>query len=258
MKSISLYSDNGTWLCRVHPFTKVMYAAAAISVPLILGSLWAFAAAIIADLALLASGKVLRRARALIVFSFTIIATIFIVRSLFGQEGSEIMFSIGPVNVYREGFMIALRTGLNILSMLLAFAVLVLTTNPQDLSTEMERHGFSPRFSYVISSVFNIIPQMMGTMSTISDAQRSRGMETEGSLITRMKAFIPLITPVVTSSLITTRERAMALDARGFGAKIKRTYPETREKHRGDTAATVILALIVVLSILIKAALWLS
>ena len=80
------------------------------------------------------------------------------------------------------------------------------------------KRGFSPRFGYIVTSVFQIIPQMMGTMNTIMDAQRSRGLETEGNLRTRGKAFLPLISPVVMSSLINTRERAIALEVRGFGA----------------------------------------
>lgn len=39
MKSISLYVDNGSWLCKVHPFTKLAYIATAISVPLLVGKL---------------------------------------------------------------------------------------------------------------------------------------------------------------------------------------------------------------------------
>ena len=42
MKSISLFVDNGTYLTKVHPFTKLMYIAAAISIPLITGKLWMF------------------------------------------------------------------------------------------------------------------------------------------------------------------------------------------------------------------------
>ena len=66
-------------------------------------------------------------------------------------------------------------------------------------------------------------------MNTITDAQRSRGLETEGSLLTRAKAFLPLISPVVMSSLINTRERAVALEVRGFAAKQKKlTLPTAR------------------------------
>ena len=42
MKSISLYVDKDTYLTRLHPFAKMLYIAAAISVPIIMGTLWMF------------------------------------------------------------------------------------------------------------------------------------------------------------------------------------------------------------------------
>ena len=51
MKSISLFVDNGTYLTKVHPFTKLMYIAAAISIPLISGRLWMFGVFIAVSLA---------------------------------------------------------------------------------------------------------------------------------------------------------------------------------------------------------------
>ena len=257
MKSISLYKDNGTWLCRVHPFTKLMYIAAVILIPLFLHTLWAYAVAIALDVAILISGKSLKRARALIIFSFTIIATIFLIKGLFDGDNITPLFSLGSIVFYKEGLLKALRTGCVIINMLLSFSILVLTTKPEDIADEMERHGFSPRLSYVISSVFSIIPQMMGTMDTITDAQRSRGMETEGKLRVRMKAFIPLITPVVTSSLINTRERAIALEVRGFGAKGKRSYLRTWKKHKGDKAITILLIIATFLAFIWKIITWL-
>ena len=258
MRSISLYRDNGTWLCRVHPFTKLAYILAVILVPLLVGSLWAYAAAIVLDICILISGKSLRRARALIIFSFTIIVTIFLIRGLFDADNITPAFSLGPVVFYQEGLMKALRTGLVIINMLLSFSILVLTSKPEDIADELERHGFSPRLSYVIASVFSIIPQMMGTMDTITDAQRSRGMETEGKLSQRMKAFIPLITPVVTTSLINTRERAIALEVRGFGSKGKRSYLSPWKKHRGDRAMTIVLLLSIAAAAAWRLVSWLS
>ncbi len=68
MKSISLFVDNGTYLTRVHPFTKLMYIAAAISIPLISGRLWMFGVFIAVSLLVLASGKILKKTVPLIAF----------------------------------------------------------------------------------------------------------------------------------------------------------------------------------------------
>ena len=197
MKSISLYVDNGSWLCKVHPFTKLAYIATAISVPLLVGKLSFFAIFIALSLAVLASGRLLKRVVPLIAFSFTILITIFLIHGLFNQSNRNILFSIGPLHFYREGLLYALHIGCNVLNMLLSFAILVLSAKPSELVEELEKRGFSRRMGYIITSVFQIVPQMTGTMNTITDAQRSRGLETEGSLLTRAKAFLPLISPVV-------------------------------------------------------------
>ena len=250
MKSISLYVDNGSWLCKVHPFTKLAYIATAISVPLLVGKLSFFAIFIALSLAVLASGRLLKRVVPLIAFSFTILITIFLIHGLFNQSNRNILFSIGPLHFYREGLLYALHIGCNVLNMLLSFAILVLSAKPSELVEELEKRGFSRRMGYIITSVFQIVPQMTGTMNTITDAQRSRGLETEGSLLTHAKAFLPLISPVVMSSLINTRERAVALEVRGFAAKQKKTYLADRTPHRGDTPITVVLLAMIAAALL--------
>ena len=243
MKSISLFVDNGTYLTKVHPFTKLMYIAAAISIPLISGRLWMFGVFIAVSLLVLASGKILKKTLPLIAFSFTILLTIFLIHGLFNQKNVNVLFQVVGLIFY------ALHIGLNILNMLLSFAVFVLSTKPSEFVDELEKRGFSPRFGYIVTSVFQIIPQMMGTMNTIMDAQRSRGLETEGNLRTRGKAFLPLISPVVMSSLINTRERAIALEVRGFGAGKKKTWLTERTRHKGDREITIFLGVCILAAV---------
>ena len=257
MKSISLFVDKDTYLTRLHPFAKMLYIVAAISVPLITGTLWMFGVFIAVSLGLLISGKIIKKVFPLIAFSFTIIATVFLIHGLFNRENQNVLAALGPLKFYKEGLLYASRIGLNILNMLLAFAMFVLTTKPATLVDDLEQAGFSPRFGYMISSVFQIIPQMMGTMNTIMDAQRSRGMETEGSLFVRAKAFIPLISPVVSSSLINTRERAIALEVRGFDSKTKKTFLSDHKLKGRDRAFMALMVLLIAGSIVWRVIRWL-
>lgn len=254
MKSISLYEDHGTWINRVHPYTKLLYILTAIAVPLIGGKFWLFGAFIACSIILLISGKSLKKAVPLVVFSFTLILVIFLIQGLFNHSNETVLLSVGPLVFYKEGVLYATRIGLNILNMLMSFGVFVLTTSIPELVDEMEKNGFSPKFGYIITSVFQVLPQMMSTKDTITDAQRSRGMETEGKLTTRMKAFMPLISPVVMSSLINTRERAIALEVRGFGRKNKKTWLEDRPKHKGDRLIGAALVLLLILTIVWRVA----
>lgn len=249
MKTISLFVDNGSYLTRMHPFTKLLYILTAVAVSLIWGQLFVYGIFIFISVLILVSGKLIKKAIPLIAFSFTILITIFIIHGLFHQGNENVLFSIGALHFYQEGLVYALFIGCNILNMLLSFAVFVLTTRTGDLVEVLEKAGFPSKFTYVISSVFQIVPQMTASMHTIMDAQRSRGLETEGSLLVRAKAFLPLISPVVMSSLINTRERAIALEIRGFESGCRKTYLRERKKSRADLPVVMILILVLVLSV---------
>ena len=246
MSDFSLYVDKGTWLNKMHPYTKLLYILAAICIPVIGGKLWFFPLMILCSICLLACGRTLRRALPLVAFSFTLIVVIFLIQGLFNHSNETVLIRIGILTFYKEGVLYATRIGLNILNMLLSFAVFVLTTSPMELVDELEKSGFSPKFGYIINSVFQIIPQMMKSKDTIMDAQRSRGMETEGKLWVRVKALFPMISPVVMSSLVNTRERAIALEVRGFGRKNKKTFLYERPKHKGDRLIGVFLGLMII------------
>lgn len=101
--------------------------------------------------------------------------------------------------------------------MISAFGILILTTRPSDLIDDLVRKGLSPKVGYVIASILQIVPQMFSTATRIIDAQRSRGLEINGSFYKRLKAFLALIDPLVLGSLFEARERALALEIRGLG-----------------------------------------
>jgi len=52
--------------------------------------------------------------------------------------------------------------------------------------------------------------------ATILSAQRARGLDTEGSLLKRVRGIVPLVGPVILGALAEVEERTMALEARGF------------------------------------------
>ena len=109
-----------------------------------------------------------------------------------------------------------------------------------------------------VDTIFEIVPQMVDTMSTIMDAQKSRGMETEGNLLVRMKAFVPLISPVVMSSLVNTKDRAMALEIRGFNARNKKTFLNEEKKSKADGIIKIVLLSSIVIAVGWRVSLWLK
>lgn len=258
MKSISLYENNNTIINKIDPMSKFLYIITAIAVPVISGCKTISLLFVLTSLIILILGKVLRKAMPIIGFSSIAVLSVFIVQGIFRSGNVTPLITLGPVVFYKEGILFALNIGINILNILLSFCSLILTTKPSDLVEGFVRIGLSPRIGYVFISVFQIIPQMTETMSTITDAQRSRGMETEGNLITRIKAFFPLISPVVMSSLINTRERAIALEVRGFNSRNQKTFLNEAVKIKGDKLIKTVLSLIILASLIWRIILWLK
>lgn len=257
MKSISLYEEKGTMLNRTAPESKLLYILTAILVPALTGSRWAGIAFIVLSAILLLTGRVLQKTLPIIGVSGFVLLTVVIIQGMFRVGNVTPVFRLGGLVFYREGLLFALGIVINILNILLSFCVLILTTKPSDLIENLVQRGFSPRFGYVFVSVFQIIPQMTETMSTITDAQRSRGMETEGSPATRMKAFIPLISPVVMSSLVNTRERALALEARGFSSATQKTFLNEETKTSADPYIQAVCLLACAAAVIWRIAAWL-
>lgn len=249
MKTFSLYVEKDSLIHRIDPINKILYVLTAVSVPWILPSMAVSFLWMLTSLALLAAAKVIRQSLPVFAFVSLVLGTVVLIQGWFYPGNQTPLFGREPFVFYVEGLMNALRIVVRVITIVAAFLLLVLTTRPADLVEELVRRGLSPRLGYVLASIFQILPQMIKTTRTIMDAQRSRGLETEGNLWVRVKAFLPLIGPVVMSSLIHAKERALALEVRGIHFKGKRTWLREKRKYPHSRAIGACLLLVLALSV---------
>lgn len=245
----TFYVEKDTPIHRINPINKLYYTITIILTSMIVSNIYFSLICIGLNIVILLIAKIFKKTIPIIGFSLIVISTIMLIQGFFYHNNSTALFSIGFLTYYKEGFIYALSISLNIINLILSFSVLVLATKPSDLIESLVSEGLNPKIGYVLSSVFQIIPEMMTTMGTITDAQRSRGLEVEGNLITRTKAFIPLIGPVVMNSLLSTRERAMAIEVRGFNSKIKKSFLNEIKKGRYDKLFQIMSYIMIILSI---------
>lgn len=249
MKSLTLYHHRDSLIHKIDPISKLYYIGAAVVIPIILPTVSITFICMLISVILLILGKVFKKVIPLISFSLIVLLSIIIIQGLFNKTNKTAFITLGPLTFYKEGLTYAFKICMRVVSIICAFSILILTTKPSDLIETLVRKGLSPRIGYVLSSVLQIIPQMVSTMDTIKDAQRSRGMETEGKLLTRMKAFLPLIGPVVMNSLISTRERAMALEVRGFNSKTKKSFLNEEYNYKYSTVIKIAIILLLALAV---------
>ena len=178
-----------------------------------------------------------------------------IIQTLF-SPGEDVIFSFWIFEAKWEGLMIALNLGFTLMcvggSLIWFFAV----TKEKDFVLSLEKQGMSPKASYAVLSTLQMVPVLKKKSATIMNAQKARGVETEGNLIVRAKVFVPTIIPLVLSSITGTEERALTLEARGFSSGIRPTHLEDIEKTPADKTATVIITVLFVIALAGRVALW--
>lgn len=159
----------------------------------------------------------LRRVRSLL---FILSTFSLVTWSLFAR-GTTHLF--GPVTL--ESVLYGLGTGLKLSTAVAGAVVFLATTKNEEIATGLIRLGLPYNVAFAFSTALRLVPTFVGAGATIVQAQRSRGLDVEsGSILERMRKYMPLIVPVFASAIRSTNHLAMALESKGFGARRQRTY----------------------------------
>jgi energy-coupling factor transport system permease protein len=181
---------------------------------------------------------------------------LFAMQALFLPGESKIIFEIFGLEITELSARLAIRNATRIAVMVSSFTILLLTTHPSELMSDLTRRGLPGQFAYVIISSLQIIPQMQAKAQTIISAQRSRGLDTQSSFLRRAGSLIPLVGPLVFGSLVEVEERAIAIEARGFTSTKTKTSLHEISDTSFDKTIRWLLAVLVLISLALR--LWLS
>jgi energy-coupling factor transport system permease protein len=241
-----LYIDRATPLHRLHPAAKVLslpcfFIAAFVSeqpvvlLPLILG---------VATLIHIAGGwPNVRRLRFL--FALVFVMTL-IVWSLF-YRGGEPWVRLGPVAISPTGVRFALGMAIKLVTFLGVGVLFLSTTKIEELAYALTRIGMPYKLGFTMTLAFRLVPVFLDAAGSVVQAQRCRGFDfDEGSLLQRMRRYVPVIVPVFMGALRRADGMAMALEARGFQAAQPRS---TYEHYSFRASDALVLALSVTVAI---------
>lgn len=174
----------------------------------------------------LATAAMARVGRAMVPFILAaapLVISILLVNTFFYPDASDVLFDFGPFQATVTGLGAALQATLRVVAFALSVAVFSLTTPTDDLLSDLERRGLGRRAVFIIGAAIGTIPRMAERASEITDSQRARGLDTQGSPWRRVRGILPLAGPMISSSLSEVEERSMALEARAFSAPTRRT-----------------------------------
>lgn len=180
------------------------------------------------------------------------------------KEGDTHLFWI----IYLEGLFSAGFLALRLVSLVMGSSLLTLTTTPVSLTDGIESL-LSPLklikfpvhdLALIMSIALRSIPTLANETERIINAQKARGADFDsGNIISRAKALIPVLIPLLISAFRRGDELGDAMDARCYsGSKVRTKYKKLTFGVRDLVAFLIVCALIagVILLNIYGAQLW--
>lgn len=243
-------------IVELYPLTKFYLAIAAAIVAIVLPGILSKVICFLAlNVLAIVSGVYpvfIRRVRN----SVGILFLVLLVVQTFFAPGETVLFSFWFFKAKLEGLLFALKLGFILASVGSALIWFFAVTTEKDFVLALEKKGLSPKASYVVLSTLQMVPVLKKRSQTIMNAQKARGVETEGNIWIRAKVFVPTIVPLVLSSIQGTEERALTLEARGFSVETPSTHLYDIEPKPMDRVMTIVITVVFLLIILGRVLLW--
>ncbi len=258
MKLSNTFVEKDTMIEKINPLTKILAVFCFGLGTLLFPKLWLGFGLIICLFFFAYLGKLLKPfTRLMLGFGLPISLMLLFIQGFYGVNNKTVIADFGFAELGLEGVLYALKIVTTLLVFLGSFYLMNQTTETGKLVAALTNSGLPPKAGYLVLATLNVVPQMQRRMNVIQEAQEARGVEIKGRLVARIKAYLPLLGPVIMSSLTDAQERGMTLETRGFGIKgVKQTSYVQVKTTKIDKIINILLVLFLIFVIL--ASIWMK
>ncbi|MGM8213050.1 energy-coupling factor transporter transmembrane component T family protein [Virgibacillus sp. W0430] len=236
-------NDKSTFFSKVYPMTKI-WLGLGITIGVFCFSNYYISIIIFAlSFIIILEHKMLKEFGIVFLAVLILGISLFLIQGILNPENQTVVWQIIPgtsIAFYEEGLLKATNVYARIVPIVAVLFLLVRTMNITELGVALNKAGISYRASFVLSSTFQVIPVFNREMKTIIEAQKSRGLDTEGDFFSRIKAFVPIIFPLISNSIMKVQSQVIALESRGFNSSAKKTYYRNPSKTKYDPFLTIV------------------
>lgn len=227
MKNISFgqYYPAESIIHKLDPRTKVVLAILYIVCSFVCQSVIGFSLLVASTIAIVIISKIPMKTILRSIKPVIIIMAFMAILNLFLVKGGVAIY-IWKITVYSKGIYTAITSVFRIIALIIGTGIfLTYTTTPIELTDGIEQlFGFLKKikipiheFAMMMTIALRFIPTLMEETDKIIAAQKARGADfTNGSLIKRAKALIPILVPLFISAFRRADELAVAMECRCY------------------------------------------
>jgi energy-coupling factor transport system permease protein len=183
-----------------------------------------------------------------IVYSI-VVATLVVTLNALLVRGGALLASVAGFSFYEEGLYFGAKTASRLL--LLSFSVLIFfSSTPMTVFIEyLQSKGLPPSLVLVLLLTLHFLDHLPSRIHQIFLAQQARGAPVNAGVMSRTKALLTILSPLVLSSIVESIERGTALELRGFLNHTSTTQQSASRQTGINIPAVLFIALTVILII---------
>ena len=228
------------FLSNLYPTTKGLFVIVSLILSLFFD--WQFAYFFILPLTLVLAmldGSLFSFAKKVLFALIVFVLFIFVFKVMLDQESLPVLFDFGFFVITEQAIIEALNQTKLLVVLTSTIFLFFETTELEDLMIALQKLNMSHMVSYILLSTMQLIPDMSKKSKVILQAQQARGIETKGSLLGRLQAFLPSLGPLIISSIADVEDRAVTLEVRGFSSDNKKTNLKELKQSSMDRVVTI-------------------
>ena len=187
--------------------------------------------------------KVLAPLSVIVVIVVAFAAFGFMTSATTDPANSVVLFSLpdGGLPLTLGGLYYGISLGLRILTMVMLTTLLLICTPIEHFVAAMRLARVPHFIVFIVMTALRFIPTMQQRAEQVLDAQRARGARIDrGGMISRVRAYIPIMVPLLTSGIRMSDDLAAAMINRGYGATKRPTALMTLRAGSLDYAVGVL------------------
>lgn len=144
----------------------------------------------------------------------------------------------------------ALTIIVRLLDIIACFSIFFLTVHPDDFAQALIQLHVPFDFAFTLAMATRYVPTLAQEAQTIIDAQMSRGLELQkGNIVRQIRNYVPILIPLIVSSIRRALSIAESLESRAFGSTKKRTYLHVLRMAKKDWLVVLAITFGMVFSI---------
>jgi energy-coupling factor transport system permease protein len=162
------------------------------------------------------------------------------------EQVGPIVLDLGPVAIGAQTLVNGVGLAVRLLAIALAGILATATSHPTDIADALvQQLRVSPRFAVGALAALRLLPLLAHEWQTIAMARRARGVEAGRNPAAAVRLFGGQLLALLVGAIRRGSRMALAMEARGFGARGCRTVARVQRMRGGDwgwIAGAVVLA----------------